>query len=150
MKILTGSYPLLRPSEPEIYNTALVSAFLPYPFEIGEPAVLEVVRTHKFAPTAADLTETLDALMRPIRERDRRIAEHKARQAQIEDQRDYEARTKRAPEQRERVSRIVADLTAKLTPPGSEKRRDRPTPRYLRVTDEMREKAFKSLQAGRV
>ena len=152
VKILIGSYPFNNAPDPEMYVKAMKAAFLPYPFEAGEPAIGLVVSRNKFPPAPAGIIEALDEIMRPIRERNRRLQEHQSKIRQIEDREAMLARRAgQTPESEARIKKVVADMCKEMAlsaPPKPTEQK--PRPRHIPVTDEMRDQAFKSLREGRV
>ena len=152
VKILIGSYPFNNAPDPEMYVKAMTAAFLPYPFEAGEPAIGLVVSRNKFPPAVAGIIEGLDEIMRPIRERNRRLQEHQSKIRQIEDREAaLSRRAGQTPESEARIKKLVIGMCKKmemLAPPKPTEQK--PRARHIPVTDEMRDQAFKSLREGRV
>lgn len=70
MKILIGCYPAGKPSDPEVYISAIASALANYPEEIVSRVTdprTGVQRKNKFLPSVAEIIEACEEEMRPIR-----------------------------------------------------------------------------------
>jgi len=107
------------------------------------------MRKCKFPATVADLTEALENLMRPTREaeqrRNRTKLEEEERQKQIAHTVEYER--KRTPEELAKAKKYTEIAVETIN--ADEPKEIKVTPRYLNVTDEDREKAFKNLETMR-
>ena len=110
--MLFGCYPNGSPRDPEIYGTAVVGLLAKYPAEI----ILQVCdpidglpTKCSFLPTIAELSKALNEAMKPIWDEQRRLRREQQR-------REAEAMelSKPTPEERERVGKMLADLSKNL------------------------------------